>query len=135
MFYRCIKVQHKPINIQVMDPNSKEQRNRVCFGLAHRTVRCATGQCPLHQVRTGLTSHSRVSPGALHYNSPDCPVCHWTVRCDSGATTTSHNGRLQKRGDQMNSEEQCTQSQSRRTEAHRTLNNACPARHRTIQCQ
>jgi hypothetical protein len=23
MFYRCIKVQHKPINIQVSDPNSK----------------------------------------------------------------------------------------------------------------
>jgi hypothetical protein len=33
----------------------------------------------------------------LRYNSPDCPVSHWTVsgahqtvRCDSGATTTSH---------------------------------------------
>jgi hypothetical protein len=37
-------------------------------------------------------------------------VCHWTVRCDSGATATSRNGRLQKRGDQMNSEEQCAQS-------------------------
>jgi hypothetical protein len=29
MFYRCIKVQHKPINIQVRDPNLKEQRNQV----------------------------------------------------------------------------------------------------------
>jgi hypothetical protein len=74
----------------------------------------------------GWTGHSRVSSGALRYNSPDCPVCHQTVRCDSGATTTSRNGRLQKRGDQMNSEEQCAQSQSHRPEAHRTLNSACP---------
>jgi hypothetical protein len=39
----------------------------VCSGLAHRTVRCTrTVQSP--------TSHSRVSSGALRYNSPDCPV-------------------------------------------------------------
>jgi hypothetical protein len=42
------------------------------------------------------TSHSRVSPGALRYNSSDCPVCHRTVRCDSGATAIQRNGRLQR---------------------------------------
>jgi hypothetical protein len=53
------------------------------------------------------TLHSRVSQDALHYNSPDCPVCHQTVRCTSEATTTSCNGRLQKLKIQMNSAQQC----------------------------
>jgi hypothetical protein len=32
------------------------------------------------------TLHLRVSQAHLRYNSPDCPVCHRTVRCTSGAT-------------------------------------------------
>ena len=32
------------------------------------------------------TRHPRVPLGVLRYNSPDCPVCHRTVRCTSGAT-------------------------------------------------
>jgi hypothetical protein len=43
--------------------------------------------CPVHQVSNQRTSHSRVSSGALNYNSPECPVCHRTVRWASGATT------------------------------------------------
>jgi hypothetical protein len=65
-------------------------------GLAHRTVRCATGQCPVHhrtvsgappdsvRCTTGQCPvhqgglPSKYSPsglsGAAHYNSPDCPV-------------------------------------------------------------
>ena len=42
------------------------------------------------------TSHSRVFASALHYNSPDCPVCHRTVRCTSGATAIQRNDRLQR---------------------------------------
>jgi hypothetical protein len=59
----------------------------VCPGLAHRTVRCATGQCPVHQGESAGTLHLRVSQAQLCYNSPDCPVHHRTVRCTSGATT------------------------------------------------
>jgi hypothetical protein len=84
-------------------------------GLAHRTVRCATGQCPVHQGTPSQTRHLRENPEALRYNSPDCPVpqeraalelasfgnllrynspdmsgVHRTVRWASGATTTSH---------------------------------------------
>ena len=33
------------------------------------------------------TLHLRVSQAQLHYNSPDCLVCHRTVWCTSGATT------------------------------------------------
>jgi hypothetical protein len=46
----------------------------VCPGLAHRTVRCATGQCPVHQGESTSTPQLRVSQAQLCYNSPDCPV-------------------------------------------------------------
>jgi hypothetical protein len=59
----------------------------VCPGLAHWTIRCATGQCPVHQGESTQTPQLRVSQAQLRYNSPDCPVCHRTVRCTSGATT------------------------------------------------
>jgi hypothetical protein len=42
------------------------------------------------------TLHLRVSVATLRYNSPDCPVCHRTVRCTSGATASQRNGRLQR---------------------------------------
>jgi hypothetical protein len=56
-------------------------------GLAHRTVRCATGQCPVHQGESAQTPQLRVSQAQPRYNSPDRPVCHRTVWCVSGATT------------------------------------------------
>jgi hypothetical protein len=59
----------------------------VCPGLAHRTVRCATGQCPVHQGESAQTLQLRVSLAQLRYNSSNCPVCHRTVWCTSGATT------------------------------------------------
>jgi hypothetical protein len=58
----------------------------VCHGLAHRTVRCATGQCPVHQGESTPTPQLRVSQAQLRYNSTNCPVRHRTVRCTSGAT-------------------------------------------------
>jgi hypothetical protein len=127
MFYRCIKVQHKPINIPVRDPNSKEQRNQVCCGLAHRTVRCTMF------VRR-WTSHSQVSLGALRYNSPDCPVRHRNARCASGATTTSRNGRLQKLKNRWTVRNSERQSQSAESVAHRTMNRRCLVWHRTVRC-
>jgi hypothetical protein len=41
------KVQHKPINIQVRDQIQKEQKGLEC------AVVWRTGQCPVHQGRTG----------------------------------------------------------------------------------
>jgi hypothetical protein len=95
------------------------KKPRVPWSGAPDSVRCT-------RAVQRLTLHSRVSQGALRYNSPDYPVCHRTVRCTSRATTLSRNGRLQKLKNQMNSEEQCAQSQSRPSDAHRTLNSACP---------
>jgi hypothetical protein len=51
----------------------------VCPGLAHQTVRCATGQCPVQQGTSRRTAHLRENPEALRYNSPDCPV--YTGQC------------------------------------------------------
>jgi hypothetical protein len=53
-------------------------------GLAHRTVRCTTGQRPVHQGTPSQTSHLREFLEALRYNSPDCLVHHRTVWCTTG---------------------------------------------------
>jgi hypothetical protein len=134
MFYRCINIQHKPIiyKLGIKKQRSKETKCALVWrtglsGVPPDSVRCTRSV-------QGSTSHSRVSSGALRYNSLDCQVCHRIVRCDSAATTTLRNGRLQKHGVQMNSEEQCAQSQSRGSEAHRTLNSVCPVRHQTVRC-
>ena len=61
----------------------------MCPGPAHQTIRCATGQCPVHQGPQLRTAYLREFWEPLRYNSPDCPVAHRTVRCASGATATS----------------------------------------------
>jgi hypothetical protein len=91
------KVHNKPIKRprKGFKQESKRQPRRHP-GLAHRTVRCTTGQCPVHQGTQDQTRYLREFPKALRYNSLDCPVSHWTVsgahrtvRCASEATTTS----------------------------------------------
>jgi hypothetical protein len=84
------KVHNKPIKRPRKDSKYRELKSaEVCPGLAHRTVRCATGQCPVHQGLQLRTAHLREFWRPLRYNSPDCPVAHRTVRCASGATATS----------------------------------------------
>jgi hypothetical protein len=73
----------KPISIQVRDSNTKEQWNRVCSGLAHRTV----SDAPVPY---------RVQIDTLGFLQARSTIIHRTVRCTSGATSTSRNGRLQK---------------------------------------
>jgi hypothetical protein len=66
----------------------KEQRKPKCSlvwrtglsGVLPDSVRCTREDRP-------QTLQLRVSQAQLRYNSPDCPVCHRTVRCTSGATT------------------------------------------------
>jgi hypothetical protein len=105
----------------------KGARNRVCLGLAHWTVRCT-------RTVQSQTGHSRVFASALRYNSLDCPVCHHTVRCTNGVTAIQRNGRLQWTPCNATMREQCAQKSEQSSEAHRTLNSACPVRHRTVRC-
>jgi hypothetical protein len=97
MFYRCTKVQHKPINIQVRDQIQRSKETWVCYGLAHQTV-------------SGAPGPYRVEPATLGLPQACSSIIHRTVRCAIGAMAKSCNGRLQKRL----TEEQCAQSQSRR---------------------
>jgi hypothetical protein len=99
----------------------------VCPGLAHRTVRCATGQCPVHQGELAQTPQLPVSQAQLRYNSPDCPVCHHTVRCTSGATAIC----VQRSTLTVNSTEQWTQQKSEKLV--RGAPN-CSVSHRTVRC-
>jgi hypothetical protein len=92
------KVHNKPIKRPRKGFKQESKRHPERHpGLAHRTVRCATRQCPVHQGTRRPTLHLREFSEELRYISPDCLMshrtvsgAHRTVRCDSGATTTSH---------------------------------------------
>jgi hypothetical protein len=73
----------------------------VCWNLAHRTVSGAPGRTE------GEPATLRNSRGALHYNSPDCPVSQWSN------SSVRANGRLCR----VNSNERCHAE----VRGHRTL--------------
>jgi hypothetical protein len=73
------------------------------------------------------TLHLRVSGEPLRYNSPDCPVCQ---RSNGSSATVDSNGHLQKR---YNARTVRAESEQR-LKVHRTVNSACPVRHRTVRC-
>jgi hypothetical protein len=128
MFYRCIKVQHKPINTQVTDQIQRSKRNQTVLW-------SGAPDCPVcHRTVSGAPGPYRAEPATLEFLQARSAIIHRTVRCTNGATTIQRNGRLQKPLTQMNSEEQCVQSQSAESEAHRTVNSTCPVAHRTVWC-
>jgi hypothetical protein len=53
-----------------------------------------TEQCPVPRAARLQTCHLRVSEEPLRYNSPDCPVCHRTVRCAIGLSDAPAEQRL-----------------------------------------
>jgi hypothetical protein len=89
------KVQHKQIKRSKLGFKRKEQKkpNRTLVwhtglsGVPPDSVRCT-------RVNRPQTLHLRVSPGALRYNSPDCPVYHRTVWCTKRSNGFQCNGRL-----------------------------------------
>jgi hypothetical protein len=77
----------------------------VCPGLAHRTVSGAPGPYSLKLA-------------SLRFLRACSAINHMIVRCDSEATTTSHNGRLQKlkiRATMKNSARRVKAARQRRT--------------------
>jgi hypothetical protein len=89
------KVQHKPIKRSKLGFKRKEQKkpkrtlvwHTGLSGVPPDSVRC-TREDRLQ------TLHLWVSPGALRYNSPDCLVCHKTVRCTKRSNDYQRNRRL-----------------------------------------
>jgi hypothetical protein len=128
------KVEHKPIKKSKLGFKKKGARETEgCLGLAHRTVRCATRQCLVHQGGSTPTRHLRVSGKAtplkfigLSGVAPDCPVCQ---RSNGYNAMVDSNGNLKSttvRG-------QFAQKSEQRQKAHRTVNNDCPVHHRTVR--
>jgi hypothetical protein len=62
-------------------------------GLAHRTVRCATGQCPVHEGTPSQTLHLREFSEALRIIHRTCPVLRWraTLKLASFGFPLSYN--------------------------------------------
>jgi hypothetical protein len=105
-------VQHKPINIQVRDTIQKEQKELECAMVWRTGLSDAPCSYKSEAATLGKTR------GALCYNSPDCPVCHRTVRCASGQRLSSAQGSTLM-------DEQCNtvprRSQSSKSKGHRTV--------------
>jgi hypothetical protein len=91
------KVHNKPIKRPRKHSNIESKSQPKCAlvwrtglsGVPPDSVRCTTGQCPVHQGLQLRTAHLREFWRPLRCNSPDCPVAHRTVRCASGAMATS----------------------------------------------
>jgi hypothetical protein len=71
------------------------------------------------------TLQLRVFQAQLRYNSPDCPVCHWTVWCASGAMAICAQ-RSTLQSEQCNSE---CQSRSQRGTGVSGVTPDCPVPH------
>jgi hypothetical protein len=70
------KVHNKPIKRPRKGSNNKSKiQPKGSPGLAHRIVRCTTGQRSVHQGTQLQTGHLREFWESLCYNSPDCSVC------------------------------------------------------------
>jgi hypothetical protein len=97
-------------------------------GLAHRTVRCATGQCLVHHrtvsVAPGRIDFKLFSFRFLRHSSA---IIHRTVRCTSGATAIS----AQRSTLTVNSAEQYMRQKS-----EQKIRGApdYPVWHRTVRC-
>jgi hypothetical protein len=66
----------------------------------------------------------------LHYNSPDCPVSHWTV---SGVPAEQWLLRAQRSSATAFNALQCASESEHAQLAHRTVYRTCPVHHRTAQ--
>jgi hypothetical protein len=77
MYYRCIRIQHKPINIQVRDPIQKEQKDL-------SVLWSGAPDCPVcHRTVSGAPGPYRVQPVTLGKTQTRSAIIHQTVRCAS----------------------------------------------------
>jgi hypothetical protein len=105
----------------------------VCPGLAHRTVRCTTGQCPTVRCTRELNSELLTFGNSRSRSA----IIHRTVRCSTGLSGVlaeqrllRASGRLQKTLNAL----QCAQESEHAQKAHRTVYRTYPVHHRTVWC-
>jgi hypothetical protein len=140
-------VEHKPIKRTSWGSKVRSKKEtEVCLGLAHRTVQCATGQCPVrHRTVSGAPPDnvrctrvnqlklftfgfprriSAIIHRTVRCNTGQCPVAHRTVRCASGATAIcAQRSTLQS--------EQCNSECQSRSQKGTGLSGVT---HRTLRC-
>jgi hypothetical protein len=125
------KVHNKPIKRPRKGSNKESKRHpKRHSGLAHRTVRCCTGQCPVHQGTRCWTRYLRENQRELRYNSPDCPVSHRTV---SGVPAEQRLLHAQRSTATAFNALQCVPVSEHAQLAYRTVYRTCPVHHRTAQ--
>jgi hypothetical protein len=118
------KVQHKPIKSLRKGSNKKSKRQpKGSRGLAYRTVRYTTGQCPVHQGTQFRTCHLRELWEPLRYNSPDCPVYCPVCQRSNGYTapTVVCNAIVKHYSARLR-----VQKSEQAQKAHWTVNRTCP---------
>jgi hypothetical protein len=98
----------------------------VCPGLAHRTVRCATGQCPVHQGTRLQTCHLREFWEPFRYNSSDYPMRQRSNGYTAPTVVCKNNKCAIVRACER-------RSQDRRQKAHRIVNSNSLVHHRTVR--
>jgi hypothetical protein len=94
------------------------------------SVRCTTGQCPVHQGPQLRTAHLREFWRPVRYNSPDCPVSHRTV---SGVPAEQRLLPRQRSPAMAFNARQSAQKSGTRKKAHQTVYRTCPVHHRTVR--
>jgi hypothetical protein len=114
------KVQHKPIKRSKLGFKRKEQKK------PKRTLVWRTGL-------SGAPVTVHVELFTFGFLESCSAIIHRTVRCASGATAKKRNGRLQRSPANVNSARTVRAESEQRQKAHRTVNSACPVRHRTVQ--
>jgi hypothetical protein len=131
MLYRCIEVQHKPINIQDRDQIQRSKRNL-------SVLWTGAPDCPVcHRTVSGAPCPYEDEPTTLGKTEPRSAIIHRTVQCAIGLSGMPVEQRLLaptvdcKNGWQMNSARRVRAIES---EAHWTVNRTCPVAHRTVRC-
>jgi hypothetical protein len=78
MYYRCIKVQHKPINIQVREPIQRSKRNQ-------SVLWSGTPDCLVcHRTVSGAPGLYMVELATLGFPQVHSAIIHRTVQCATG---------------------------------------------------
>jgi hypothetical protein len=95
MFYRCKKVQYKPINVQVRDQIQRSKRNQSVLSdgaldclVCHRTVSGA----PPDSVR--CTRIVQLKLATLGFHQTHSAIIHRTIRCATGLSGAPAEQRL-----------------------------------------
>jgi hypothetical protein len=137
-----LKVQHKPIKRLKLGFKIKEQKKPKSTlvwrtglsGVPPDSVRCATGQCSVHQRTVRCTRAIQVELLTFGFLRRLSAIIHRTVRCAKRSNGHQRNDQLQRSADNVNSARRVRAESEQHHKAHRTVNSVCPVLHRTVRC-